>query len=76
MSLPYKLDPEMAKLLRSYLDKLDIKKHRVIIDLENDTVEPEEEYSIDDILESAGILTKKQAEELLKDVESSRKEWD
>lgn len=75
MSLPYKLDPEMAKVLKSYLDKLDIKNKRVIFDLENETLE-EEEYSIDDIIASAGILTKRQAEELLKEVEDSREEWD
>ena len=46
------------------------------IDLNNDTIEVEDDYSIDDILESAGVLTPVQAQELMVEVKKMCKdEW-
>lgn len=44
MSIPKKLDPNTASALRSILSSLNLSKNRVIIDLDNDTVEVEEDW--------------------------------
>lgn len=47
---------------------------KVKIDLDNDTIEVEDDYSIDDILESAGVLTPEQAKRLTEEVKKMREE--
>ncbi|MFC4076154.1 hypothetical protein [Salinithrix halophila] len=76
MSIPRKIDKQIANELRSLLSKLNIKKSKVTIDLENDTIEVVDDYSIDDILESAGALTPERAEEMQQELKKSREEWD
>ncbi len=44
----------MAKELRSILTKMNITHSKVKINLDNDTIEVEDDYSIDDILERLG----------------------
>lgn len=39
-----------------------------------ETIEVEDDYSIDDILESAGVLTPEQAKELMEEVKKMREE--
>lgn len=77
MSIPKKLDHETASELRSILSKLNVTRKKVTIDLDNETIEVEDDYSIDDILESAGVLTPEQAKELMEEVKKMREEdWD
>ena len=55
MSIPKKLDQNTASALHSILSSLNISsKNRIIIDLDNDTVEVEEDHNIDDLLQWAG----------------------
>ncbi|GIP11300.1 hypothetical protein P4H94_25520 [Paenibacillus macerans] len=74
MSLPKKLDQDTANELRSILMKMNITHSKVKIDLDNDTIEVEDDYSIDDILESAGVLTPEQAKQLTEEVKRMREE--
>jgi len=46
----------------------------VKINLDNQTIEVEDDYSIDDILESAGILTPEQAKQLTDEIKKMREE--
>lgn len=64
----------MAKELRSILTKMNITHSKVKINLDNDTIEVEDDYSIDDILESAGLLTPEQAKLLVDEVKKMREE--
>jgi len=76
MSLPQKLDHETAGELRSILSRLNLTRNKVTIDLDNETIEVEDDYSIDDILESAGLLTPEQAKDLMEEVRKMREdEW-
>jgi DNA polymerase II small subunit/DNA polymerase delta subunit B len=76
MSLPQKLDHETAGELRSVLSRLNLTRNKVTIDLDNETIEVEDDYSIDDILESAGLLTPEQAKDLMEEVRKMREdEW-
>ncbi|MCL5290195.1 MAG: hypothetical protein M1489_04065 [Firmicutes bacterium] len=68
MSIPKKIDRKTASKLRSILLKYNITKNKVTIDLNNETIEVEDDYSIDDIVESAGVLTPEQAQELMDEV--------
>lgn len=69
-----RIDKQMARELRSILTRMNITESKVIIDLDNDTIEVEDDYSIDDILESAGILTTEQAKEMTEEVKQMREE--
>lgn len=53
---------------------MNITQSKVKIDLDNDTIEVEDDYSIDDILESAGTLTPDEAKELFDEVRRMREE--
>lgn len=76
MSIPKKMDQKTASELRAILFKLNVIKNKVTIDLNNDTIEVEDDYAIDDILESAGVLTAEQAQELMEEVKKMRdEEW-
>jgi hypothetical protein len=74
--IPKKLDKETAEQFKFLLAKLNITDRRVTIDLDNETIELEDDYSIDDILESAGVLTPERAKELQEGVSRMREEWD
>ncbi|MED0680833.1 hypothetical protein P4S83_08390 [Aneurinibacillus thermoaerophilus] len=74
--IPKKLDKETAEQFKFLLAKLNITDRRVTIDLDNETIELEDDYSIDDILESAGVLTPERAKELQEEVSRMREEWD
>jgi hypothetical protein len=74
MSIPKKLDYETARELRSIFSKLNVNQSKVTIDLYNETIEIEDDYSIDDILESAGVLSPEQAMELMDEVKKIREE--
>ena len=76
MSLPKKMDRQTANELRSILIKINITQSKVKIDLDNDTIEVEDDYSIDDILDSAGVLSPEQAKELAQEIKKMREdEW-
>ncbi|REK68383.1 MAG: hypothetical protein C6P35_02295 [Cohnella sp.] len=68
------MDRQTANELRSILTKMNITKGKVKIDLNNDTIEVEDDYSIDDILDSAGVLTPEQAKQLAEEVKKMREE--
>ncbi len=74
MSLQKKIDRNISNELRSILSKMNITHSIVKIDLDNDTIEIEEDYSIDDILDSAGTLTPEQAKELSDEIKRMREE--
>ena len=74
MSIPKKLDHQTANELRVILSRMDVVKNKVIIDLDNETIEIEDDYSIDDILESAGVLTPEQAKRLVEEVRTMRED--
>jgi hypothetical protein len=77
MSILKKLDYETARELRSIFSKLNVNQSKVTIDLYNETIEIEDDYSIDDILESAGVLSPEQAMELMDEVKKIREEeWE
>jgi hypothetical protein len=75
--LSKKMDATTTKQIRSILDKLNIKHHRILIDLEKETIElnEEEDYSVDDLLESAGVLTQERVRELRDEINKMREEW-
>ena len=77
MAIPRKLDQNTASALRSILFSLNLPKNRMIIDLDNDTVEVEEDHNIDDLLHWAGTLTTEQAKDLQERINRNREEdWD
>jgi hypothetical protein len=81
MAIPKKLDPNTSNALRSIFSSLNISKNisknRIIVDLNNDTVEIEESHHIDDLLQWAGTLTTEQAKELQERINKNREEdWD
>lgn len=73
-SVPKRMDKQTVRELRSILEKMNITQSKVKIDLDNDTIEVEDDYSIDDILESAGTLTPDEAKELFDEVRRMREE--
>ena len=63
--------------MKRFRDECGLKYARVLIDLEKQTVEaPDEDYSINDLLEAAGTLSPERGRELLAEVKRSREEWD
>lgn len=74
--IPKKLDKETAEQFKILLAKLNITDRKVTIDLDNETIELEDDNSIDDILESAGVLTPERAQKLQEEVRRMREEWD
>ncbi|MNO37249.1 hypothetical protein D3C76_273300 [compost metagenome] len=76
MSMPKKLDQQTAREIRSILTKMNITQSKVFINLDTETIEIEDDYSVDDLLESAGILTPEQAKQLMDEVKKMREdEW-
>ncbi|WP_397332378.1 hypothetical protein [Paenibacillus sp. JSM ZJ436] len=52
------MDQQSARTIKSILQQLNINHSQVLIDREQHSVErQEEDYSIDDLLEAAGLLT-------------------
>lgn len=77
MSVPKKLDRETANQLRTIFSKLNLDSRKITVDLDNETIETEDECSVDDILESAGILTAEEARHLEETVRQMREsDWD
>lgn len=77
MSISKKLDHETANQLRTIFSKLNLDSRKITIDLFNETVESEDECAVDDILESAGILTPQEARQLEETVRQMREgDWD
>ncbi|CAH1195241.1 hypothetical protein PAECIP111893_00647 [Paenibacillus plantiphilus] len=74
--IPKKMDKETAIQLKFLLAKMNVTDRKVTIDLDNETIEMEDDYAIDDILESAGVLTPARAKELQEEVRRMREEWD
>ena len=64
LAISKKLDHETANQLRTIFSKLNLESRKITIDLYNETIESEDEYAVDDILESAGILTPEEARKL------------
>lgn len=75
MSNVRKLHPNIAKDLKNFVSENNITTKRLIIDLENETVEDMDDYSVDDILSVAGILKPGEADELLDHIKESREGW-
>lgn len=74
--IPRKIDNETVNQLKLILRKYDIKESRVLIDFDNETVEVENGYPIDDLMEAAGALTVGRGKELAGEIAESREEWD
>lgn len=75
MSMVRKLHPHIAKGLREFLSENNISTKKFVIDLEAETIEDFDDYSVDDILSVAGILKPGEAQELLDDIQESREGW-
>lgn len=76
MSISKKLDRETANQLRTIFSKLNLDSEKITVDLFNETVESEDEYAVDDILASAGILTTEEAQQLEDTVRQMREgDW-
>ncbi|MCY0895040.1 MAG: hypothetical protein OWS03_01915 [Alicyclobacillaceae bacterium] len=77
MAMSKKLDHETANQLRTIFSKLNLDSRKITVDLYNETVESEDDYAVDDILESAGILTPEEARQLEETVRQMREgDWD
>lgn len=74
MSLPKKMDRKTVNDLRSIMSRMNVTQSKIKIDMDNHTIQVEDDYSIDDILESAGVLTPEQAKELTEEVKKMREE--
>jgi hypothetical protein len=74
MAMSKKLDHETANQLRTIFSKLNLDSRKITVDLYNETVESEDEYAVDDILESAGILTPEEARQLEETVRQMRED--
>jgi hypothetical protein len=75
MSNIRKLHPNIAKDLRKFMSENNMTTQRLIIDLEKETVEDMDDYSVEDILSVAGILKPGEADELLDHIKESREGW-
>jgi hypothetical protein len=76
--LPQKMDADTVKELRNILRKVNITYPLVIIDFNQETVEMEEtgDYRVDDLLQSAGVLSPERIKELKDEVGRMREDWD
>ena len=76
--LPQKMDADTVKESRNILRKVNITYPRVIIDFNQETVEMEEtgDYSVDDLLQSAGVLSPERIKELKDEVGRMREDSD
>ena len=77
MAMEIKLDASTVKALRSILASLNVRNQRITIDLEKNTVLVEDDYSNDDLLSCAGILSPEQAKRLEERIQKNRiEDWD
>jgi hypothetical protein len=77
MGFSKKLDPAVSKVLRSWFSQINISKKKVTIDLENETFEVEEEYKMEHIWKSFGVLTQEEGKALEEEIRQMREEdWD
>lgn len=76
MSMIRKLNPHIAKDLREFLSENNITTKKLVIDIDAETIEEYDEYSVDDILSVAGILKPGEAQELLEHIKESREDWE
>lgn len=74
--LPRKMDHETVSQIKQILRKYDLKDNRILIDLDQETVEVENNYTVDDLMEAAGALTAERGKELAGSIVESREEWD
>ncbi|MEF3312194.1 hypothetical protein PV433_25250 [Paenibacillus sp. GYB004] len=75
MSMVRKLHPQLVRNLREFLSENNISTKKLVIDLEAETIEDFDDYSVDDILSVAGILKPGEAQELLEHIQESREGW-
>jgi hypothetical protein len=77
MAMEIKMDASTVEALRSILATINVQNQRITIDLVNNTVFVEDDYSNDDLLRCAGILTQEQAKKLEAQIKNNRDEdWD
>jgi hypothetical protein len=77
LAISKKLDDATYTQLWAIFSKMNISRNKVIIDFKEKTIEVEDEYTIEDILASAGILTYDQGQQLMADIKKNREEdWD
>ncbi|MCD9022773.1 hypothetical protein [Cohnella silvisoli] len=76
--IPKKMDSNTVRELRKILNKANITNPRVTIDFNKEIVELEEtdEYAVDDLLQSVGVLPPNRVKELREEVGQMREEWD
>ncbi|TYP77442.1 hypothetical protein [Paenibacillus methanolicus] len=71
-----KIDHETVIQLKSILGKLNLSNQKILLDLQNETLEvQEDDAGIEDLLEAAGTLSPERANELMLDVRNAREEW-
>ncbi|HEY0826624.1 MAG TPA: hypothetical protein VGE40_00865 [Bacilli bacterium] len=75
MSNIRKLHPNIARDLKKFMSEHNITTKRLILDLEKETVEDVDDYSVDDILSVAGILKPGEANQLIEHIKESREGW-
>ena len=77
MAMEIKMDASTVEALRSILASLNVRNQRITIDLEKNTVLVEDDYSNDDLLSCAGILSPEQAKRLEERIQKNRiEDWD
>ncbi len=77
MAISKNLDETTYAQLWTIFSKMNMGRNKVIVDFQKKTIEVEDEYSIDDILASAGVLTPEQGQQLMEDIKKNREEdWD
>ena len=77
MAISKKLDDATYAQLWSIFSKMNMSQNKVIVDFQKKTIEVEDDYSVDDIIASAGILTPDQGQQLMLDIKKNREEdWD
>jgi predicted AAA+ superfamily ATPase len=77
MGSVYKLDKKEAEKISSILSHLDIRSKRVLVDLDQMTLESKDDdkYEVKDLLEMSGKISEKRADELIQHIKESREEW-
>ena len=77
MGISKKIDDATYAQLWSIFSKMNMSRNKVVVDFQKKTIEVEDDYSVDDIIASAGILTPDQGQQLMLDIKKNREEdWD
>jgi hypothetical protein len=74
MAISKKLDDATYAQLWSIFSKMNMSRNKVVVDFQKKTIEVEDDYSVDDIITSAGILTPDQGQQLMSDIKKNREE--